>query len=71
MFRHHHPDPPAKEKAKKQDLYYEPMATSLQGTKILGIREFNLEEYIALFIQRRLVDRSFSWAKRENPYEGR
>lgn len=69
MLKRYHPDAPPKERAEKQDLYYGHLDTSLQGTKMLGVSGLNVEELIANFIQRRLVDKAFPWQRRrKDPY---
>lgn len=69
MLKPFHPDPPAAREAEERDLFYQTLETSLQGTKMLGIKGLNLEQRIAWFIELRLVKRSFSWAPRKNPYD--
>lgn len=64
MLNRYHPDPPPKERDKELDLYYGWPDTSLQGTKMLGVKELDLPGLIAMFIQRRLVDRPFPWQHR-------
>ena len=68
MLKRYHPDPPRneppKERAKKQDLYYGTLDTSLQGTKMLGVSELKLHGLIIEFVRRRLVDRPFPWQRR-------
>lgn len=64
MLKRYHPDPPAKEWDQKQDLYYVPRDTSLQGTKMLGVSGLKLQGIIAEFVRRRLVDRPFPWQRR-------
>ena len=64
MLKRYHPDPPPKERAKEQDLYYGTLDTSLQGTKMLGVSGLNLGGLIAEFVRRRLVDRPFPWQHR-------
>ncbi len=63
MLKRYHPDPPEKDRAKKQDLYYGTLDTSLQGTRMLGKR-LGLEGYIETFIDRRLVAQPFPWQRR-------
>lgn len=68
MLKRFHPDPPAR-RADERDLFFGTLDTTLQGTKMLGVRGLNLEQRIAWFIELRLVKRSFPWAERYNPYE--
>ena len=70
MLKPFHPPPPTDQRATKQDLFYGALGTSLQGTQMLGAK-LNLERHIAKFIQLRLVNRSFPWQERKDPYEGR
>ena len=66
MLKQHRPAEVSKE---QQDLYYGALDTVLQGTTMLGVRGLNIEEYLAKFIHRRAVNRSFPWAKRTDPYD--
>ena len=68
MLKPHHPDPPADEAGEHRSLFADALDTTLQGTKMLGVRGLNLEQRIAWFIEARLVKRSFPWAERKNPY---
>lgn len=69
MLKPYHPDPPAKERAEKQDLYYGTLDTKLQGTKMLGVKGIGLEQDIKAFIEIRLVESGFPWqARKKNPY---
>ncbi len=54
------------EKLAHRTLFYIPLDTSLQGTKMLGVRSLKLEPRIAKFIELRLVNQSFPW-KNRNP----
>ena len=71
MLARYHPEP--KEPSQK-DLYFVPLDTKLQGTKILGVPGVKLygknqvvamEAGIAAFIQRQLVEKTFPWKERE------
>jgi len=66
MLKPHHPQPASKA---QQDLFFGTLDTSLQGTRMLGVRGLDLEKYIGEFINRRAVKRSFPWAKRTDPYD--
>ena len=63
MFERYRPEP---EKVTDQTLFYIPLATSLQGTKILDVPGLGLHQYIAKFIKLRLVDQTFPWKKRDS-----
>ena len=63
-----HPEPPKKEALEKQSLFYFPLDTSLQGTKLLGEPNLGNAERIAAFIKVRLVDKSFPWTDRTPPF---
>ncbi|MHC4177453.1 MAG: alpha/beta hydrolase [Planctomycetota bacterium] len=63
MLKGFHPDPPAKERAEKQDLYYGMLDTELQGTDLLGKR-LGLEGFISEFVRRRLVNQPYPWQRR-------
>jgi hypothetical protein len=54
------------EKMTDRTLFYLPMDTSLQGTKMLGESSIRLEPRIAWFIEKRLVDQNYPW-KNRNP----
>ncbi|MDZ4819161.1 MAG: alpha/beta fold hydrolase [Planctomycetota bacterium] len=62
------PAPPANEAEAKQNLYFVPLNTSLQGTKMLGERNQELERSILKFIDLRLVKNPTDpWSERKNP----
>ena len=63
IFRRNQPYALA-EKLADRTLFYVPLKTSLQGTKMLGVRSLNLEPRIAKFIELRLVNQSFPWKDR-------
>ncbi len=69
MLKSHHPDPPAGQGTEQRDLFFGTLETTLQGTKMLGVRGLNLEQRIAWFIEMRLVKRSVPWAERTDPYQ--
>ena len=58
------PPPPANEMMEKKALFFVPLATSLQGTKLLAAKSFNLPADIAQFIDLRLVKKNFPWTDR-------
>lgn len=67
-----HGKPPADEEADaKQDLFFRPVDTELQGTQLLD-RAFSTPRDLVDFINRRLVARmdSFPWQERKNPLGG-
>ncbi len=47
-------------------LFFAQPQTKLQGTKILGAKALNLEEYIGRFIEYRAVNKSYPWYERSN-----
>jgi pimeloyl-ACP methyl ester carboxylesterase len=55
QFKRFHPDPPEDEQVAKQDLFFRPLATKLQGKELLGEKGLHVEEMIAYFIDLRLV----------------
>jgi len=63
MVKRFHTDPTTVDAAQR-DLYFAQLPTKLQGTKILGIKALNLEEYIGKFIELRAVDQSYPWYSR-------
>ncbi|MBN1589001.1 MAG: alpha/beta fold hydrolase [Pirellulales bacterium] len=58
-----HPSVNAKNMADRTLLYL-PLATSLQGTKMLDEPTLHVQEWIASFIKVRLADKTFPWKKR-------
>jgi len=68
MLKLYHPDPGPDADATEKDLLYGELGTSLQGTKILGVKDLNLQRHILRFIELRAVKRPFTWALRTNPY---
>lgn len=62
-LKRHHPDTNA-EKEADRTLFYVPLRTSLQGTKMLDVENLMLSECVALFIKLRLVDQNFPWQDR-------
>ncbi len=71
MLKPHRPDPAPNRVAEEKDLFYASLDTALQGTDILG-QGLNLEQFIAQFIQLRLVKapkaHGFEWAERRLPH---
>jgi dienelactone hydrolase len=67
-----HPEPTGDDKVDKQTLFLGPLATSLQGTKLLDPK-FNVQALIADFIYRRLVkseeSKEWTWKERKFPHE--
>lgn len=62
----------AQEQAKLQDMFLDKYDTSLQGTKMLTVKNLKLanstiEERMAKFIKLRAVDPPFPWKDRTNP----
>ena len=64
IFRRNQPNAEA-EKITDRTLFYIPIKTSLQGTKMLGVRALNIEPRIAKFIELRLVNQNFPWKDRK------
>lgn len=66
------PKPPTDpdEAAKSQDVFFAPVKTNLQGTKILESKELANEVTfdIAQFIELRLVNKKFPWAMRKSAF---
>lgn len=67
LFERFHPVPP-KEEREKQDLFFVPLDTKLQGTKLLG-ENLSLEELISRFINLRLAKQPFAWSDRRTPLD--
>jgi len=59
-----HPSAEAKEPADRT-LFYVPLPTSLQGTKMLDTPALQVPKRIELFIKLRLVDQDFPWKNRD------
>ena len=68
MLKNFHRAPPPDATAAERDLFYGTLDTSLQGTKILGIKELAFEKAIQKYIDIHVAKRPFRWAKRKNPY---
>jgi pimeloyl-ACP methyl ester carboxylesterase len=63
LLKRFHPDP--KEVGpERQDLFFFPLPTKLQGTKMLGVKSLNIEKAIGSFIDVRLVKQSYPWEQR-------
>ncbi|NQT14465.1 MAG: alpha/beta fold hydrolase [Planctomycetes bacterium] len=63
LIKRFHADPETVD-VDQRDLWFIPLPTKLQGTKILGIKALNLEEAIGTFIKLRAVDQSYPWYRR-------
>jgi pimeloyl-ACP methyl ester carboxylesterase len=72
IFKRYHPEPSGEDKLDKQTLFFGKLDTSLQGTKLLDPK-FKLKEFIADFVDRRLVrsdeSRNWAWKERKFPHE--
>jgi pimeloyl-ACP methyl ester carboxylesterase len=64
VLARYHPEPLQTEVLEKKDLFFVKPETKLQGTKMLDIRELNVETTIGDFIEYRLVKKSFPWQDR-------
>jgi len=60
-FKRYHTEPSKKE---DRDLFLGSLDTSLQGTKMLGVKSLNVEGLINEFINLRLVKQPFPWRAR-------
>ena len=61
---------PLQVRQEKQTLFFRPLATSLQGTKMLGEKSLGVERLILNdFIHWRLVKQDIPWALRQRPLE--
>lgn len=63
LIKRFHTDPETVD-VDQRDLWFIPLPTKLQGTKILGIKALNLEAAIGEFIKLRAVDQSYPWYRR-------
>jgi pimeloyl-ACP methyl ester carboxylesterase len=68
MLKRLHPTADA-ENLDERTLVFEPLSTSLQGTKMLDAPELKIPQWIAWFIKTRVVDREFPWKRRESLQE--
>jgi pimeloyl-ACP methyl ester carboxylesterase len=64
VWERYHPEPPEAKAVEKKDLFLFALKTKLPGTKMLDIRELEVESMIAEFIDVRLVKQSFPWKDR-------
>jgi dienelactone hydrolase len=68
-----HIDPKKEEKQEQKTLWLGELKTSLQGTRMLGVKELNVESNIAKFIDLRLVGsdaaKKLTWKELKNPYK--
>ena len=67
-LKNFHRTPPRDAPKAERDLFYGTLPTSLQGTKILGIKELAFEKAIQQYIDIHAVKRSFHWEERKDPY---
>ncbi len=63
MLQRYHPEPPPEQVREQKDLFFGEFDTELQGTKMLG-QQLKVEQWIASFIQLRLVNQNFPWRDR-------
>ena len=63
IFKRNQPSATA-DKIEDRTLFYLPLDTSLQGTKLLGVPSLKLEQLIADFIKLRLANQNFIWKDR-------
>ncbi len=72
LFKNSHLEPTGEDKNDKKTLFFWPLPTSLQGTKLLDPK-FNVQGLIADFIYRRLLkseeSREWTWKERKFPHE--
>jgi hypothetical protein len=64
-----HPEPPPNQIAERKDLFFVTPETSLQGTKMLGVKSLSIEQKIVDFIELRLVKKAFPWSERKNKFD--
>lgn len=68
MFKTYHADLSSETPPAEKDLLYGTLKTSLQGSKMLGVKALDLERDILWFIENRAAKRPFRWAERTDPY---
>ncbi len=68
MLEPFHPDLPKASETKKRGLFLMTLDTDSQGTRMLGMKGLNLAQWIAKFIEKRLLGRSLPWGERKKPY---
>ncbi len=65
LLKRYHPEPEGENKKEKKTFFYGVLATQLQGTKLLGVRELRVEQHISAFINLRLIKsteaRAMTW----------
>lgn len=64
IWKRYHPIPPADKAAEQRTFFYAALDTKLQGTKLLGVKNLNVEVHIAQFIELRLMNKSYPWRER-------
>jgi dienelactone hydrolase len=72
IFEKYHPEPSGDDRIDKKTLFFGPLDTRLQGTKLLDPK-FGIADIIADFIKRRLVkseeSKDWTWKERKVPHE--
>ncbi len=53
--------------AEQQKVFFVPMATSLEGSKLLAAKKADVAAEVSKFIERRVAKQSYPWAERKGP----
>jgi pimeloyl-ACP methyl ester carboxylesterase len=73
IFEREHPKPDPEKKAEQQTLFFTPLETTLQGTKLLAEKNLKADEIIAAFLNLRLVkndqSKTWLWKERKLPHQ--
>ncbi len=63
-LKKYRPDPPRDEVREKKNLFIFPLPVRLQGTKLLTVQDFKMQQRLEIFIERRLSNKEFPWIRR-------
>ncbi len=70
-FEKSHPEPPKDLWQERKTLFYFPLKTKLQGTKVLEVKDLKADKAIAEFLDLRLVksdvSKTWDWKERKSP----
>jgi len=58
-----HPEPADAQAERDKTLFFKEFETKLQGTRLFTLRNLGIEQRIARFIELRLVNKDYPWAK--------
>jgi hypothetical protein len=73
IFERDHPKPDPEKKAEQQTLFFTPLETTLQGTKLLAEKNLKADEIISAFLNLRLIKndqaKNWMWKERKLPHQ--